>query len=154
MQQTYADAFLSINRFVPRGEGAFRAWLIRLAKRNLLDAVRMLSAEKRGGNRAAVGGGVSGESLAALYEMMEASISSPSGGAARAESKSALQDAIEKLPPEYAKVVRLYDLEGLPVERVAAELTRSVGAVYMLRARAHERLSELMGSPSQFFTNA
>jgi RNA polymerase sigma factor (sigma-70 family) len=85
--------------------------------------------------------------------MMEASISTPSGGAAKAESRLALQDAIEKLPPEYAKVVRLYDLEGLPVDRVAVELKRSVGAVYMLRARAHERLSELMGSPSQFFTN-
>ena len=33
---------------------------------------------------------------------------------------------------------------------VAATLERSVGAVHMLRARAHDRLRELLGSESRF----
>ena len=51
MQQTYLDAFLGIHRFVPRGVESFGAWLETLAKCNLLDAVRMLTADKRGGKR-------------------------------------------------------------------------------------------------------
>jgi len=55
------------------------------------------------------------------------------------------------LPPDYEKVVRLYDLQCKSAVEVAAELGRSEGAVYMLRARAHERLKQELGSSSQFF---
>ena len=51
LQQTYTDAFLDVGTFVSRGEGAFRAWLVTLAKRNLLDAVKAMKAAKRGGHR-------------------------------------------------------------------------------------------------------
>ena len=34
MQQTYADAFLDIRRFVPHGTGSFVAWLTTIAKRS------------------------------------------------------------------------------------------------------------------------
>ena len=51
MQETYADAFLSIRTFVPRNTGAFLRWLMTLARNNLLDAVRGLQTEKKGGDR-------------------------------------------------------------------------------------------------------
>jgi RNA polymerase sigma factor (sigma-70 family) len=152
MQQTYADAFLGIERFVPRGEGAFRAWLTRLAKRNLVDAVRMLSAEKRGGDRRRVDAHALEESYAALYEVVQRTLSTPSRQVASREARAALDDALAKLPEHYAKVVRMYDLEGRPIEEVADSLGRRVGATYMLRSRAHDRLGVLMGSASQFFT--
>ena len=50
-------------------------------------------------------------------------------------------------------MIRLYDLEGRPIAEVAAEMGRSSGAVHMLRARAHDRLRELLGPESAFFTN-
>ena len=62
--------------------------------------------------------------------------------------------ALGSLPGDYEKVVRMYDLEGRPIGEVAAELGRSEGAVYMLRARAHDRLREQMGPASKFFTHA
>ena len=51
MQQSYVDAFMDISGFDPRGEGSFIKWLRTLTKRNLLDAIRMLEAEKRGKRR-------------------------------------------------------------------------------------------------------
>ena len=44
-------------------------------------------------------------------------------------------------------------LEGADVGDVASELDRSQGAVYMLRARAHDRLKGILGSASQFWSD-
>jgi DNA-directed RNA polymerase specialized sigma24 family protein len=77
--------------------------------------------------------------------------------AATAENRERLlplQEAIKALPDIYAKVVRMYDLEGRAVAEVASSLGRSEGAVYMLRARAHERLHEIMGRTSEFFSRS
>lgn len=152
MQQTYADVFLGIERFVPRGEGAFRAWLIRLAKRNLVDAIRMESAEKRGGTRQRIVACTPEASFAELYEIISRTQSTPSRKVAATEAKGALEEALTKLPVHYAQVVRLYDLEGQSIEVVAKAVSRSVGATYMLRSRAHDWMGELMGSASRFFT--
>ena len=63
-----------------------------------------------------------------------------------------LSDALTGLPPDYAAVIRLYDLEGRPIEDVARELRRTPGAVHMLRVRAHDHLRERLGAESHFFT--
>ena len=75
-------------------------------------------------------------------------------GAARNEAWAALKQAIRRLPEDYQQVVRMYDLEEQPVETVARVLQRSPGAVYMVRARAHRMLRDLLGGPSDYFTNA
>ncbi len=49
LQETFTDAFLDIDQFKPGPDSAFLAWLTTLATRNLLDAIRMLEADKRGG---------------------------------------------------------------------------------------------------------
>ena len=145
MQQTYTDAFLDIGQFVPEGPNSFTAWLTSLARNNLVDTLRMLEAEKRGVRFNRVEVQTRDESFRALCDLLEGSITSPSRRLAREEAHAALARAIELLPERYRHVVRRYDLEGESVETVAAELGRSPGAVYMIRARAHRRLCELMG---------
>ena len=154
VQQTYIDAFLDVERFVPRGEGAFAAWLSKIAERNLLDALRMLEADKRGKGREQVEPGGSDESFVALYEQLGCTHSTPSRHAARREARICLEKAIEHLPRIYHTVVRMYDLEDRPVEEVAATLDRNPGAVYMLRARAHRHLNETMGTASQYLSDS
>jgi RNA polymerase sigma factor (sigma-70 family) len=153
MQQTYTDAFLTIRRFESRESGTFEGWLATLARRNLLDAVRLLSAEKRGGDRHRVTPLMGDESMVALYELVGGSVTTPSSHAAKGEAKSALERAIECLPANYQKVVCMYDLEGRPIEEVAAAMERSAGAVYMIRARAHDRLGEILGAPQQYLSD-
>jgi RNA polymerase sigma-70 factor (ECF subfamily) len=152
MQETYIDAFLDIGHFDPRGEGAFVAWLTTLAKRNLLDALRMLEAEKRGRNHRRVQPVTREGSLIALSDRLAAPGSTPSHRVARSEAHTSLQRAIERLPETYRTVVEMYDLGGQSAEEIAGVLELSVGAVYMRRARAHRQLCSLMGDASRFLT--
>ena len=50
LQETFTDAFLDINQFKPGSDSTFLAWLTTLATPNLLDAIRILEAAKRGGD--------------------------------------------------------------------------------------------------------
>jgi RNA polymerase sigma-70 factor (subfamily 1) len=154
MQHTYTDAFMGIRRFVPKGENAFVRWLTRIAQRNLLDAIEMLEADKRGGGRQRVEGNVNEASYVAMYEWLAATSGTPSRHAARSEMSETMRTVIAQLPDDYRRLIEMYDLEGRPISDVAKELGRSEGAVYMLRGRAHRRLQELMGTPSRFFTDA
>ena len=95
MQQTYADAFQSISRFTPLGDGAFRAWLSSLAECNLRDALRMLGANKRGGNRRRVEAFRSEGSYVELYNLLSSSATSPSRQVSRKESYREMEQAIE-----------------------------------------------------------
>jgi RNA polymerase sigma factor (sigma-70 family) len=152
MQQTYADAFTDIGNFDPEEDGSFSGWLCRLAQCNLRDAIRMLGAAKRGGKFQRVELDLA-ESTRLLVSMLTGSGMSPTGHAAEREAEALLAQAMAQLPPTYEIVVRTFDLEGCEVEVIARRLERSVGAVYMLRARAHDRLRKLLGATSNFFTD-
>ncbi len=152
MQQTYIDAFLDLHRFKPDSGGSFPAWLTSLAKCNLADALKMLDAHKRGKGHCRVESSDHHDSMMALYELLAATQSTPSRHAARAEARAALARAIEQLPEDYGLTVRMYDLEGRPIDEIAAALKRSTGAVYMMRARAHRRLGVMLGSASGYLS--
>ena len=152
MQVTYLEAFLRIGQFTPAGPGAFIAWLTRIAENNLRDAVKELGRAKRPQPRKRVAQPTSEESLATLIEVVGVTTTTPSRQAARGEAAGILNSVLGSLPEDYEKVVRLYDLEGRPASEAAAQLGRSEGALYMLRARAHDRLRELLGPGSKFFS--
>lgn len=149
LQQAYTDAFLAIGRFVPQGDGAFLAWLTRLARNAMLDALDMLHAAKRGGNRNKIEPDTE-RSLTGLLDAVKAVSATPSREVAARESLEALRRCIERLPQAYRQVVDLYDLQQCSIEETAASLGRTVGAAYMLRSRAHRMLAELLvGDNSQ-----
>jgi RNA polymerase sigma-70 factor (ECF subfamily) len=156
MQVTYLEAVLRLDQFRTGGAAGFRAWLGRLAENNLIDAIRALEAAKRPNpHHRATRAGAGGDSAVALIEQLSASgDGTPSRVAARSEAVRLLEQTLQGLPQDYQRVVRMYDLEGRPIGQVAQELGRSEGAVYMLRARAHDRLREAMGPASKFFTHA
>lgn len=151
MQQTYMDAFLAIPRFEDRGEGSFAAWLETLAQRNLLDVVRLLGSQKRGGDcRAPEGDGE--ERSVQLYGELSGVTPTPSKDAARREALRALDKAVSSLPALHQQVVRMYDIDNRPLAEVCAATGRSAGAVLMLRARAHARLRSILGSVSNYLS--
>jgi RNA polymerase sigma-70 factor (ECF subfamily) len=152
IQETFTDAFLSYADFTPRGEGSFQAWLTSIAKHNLLSALEMLEAQKRGGKFRRVEPATAQESAAALYESLNPTSSTPSRFAAKREAVEALQSAVAKLPPDYRRVVELCDLEGRTAEEAAAALQCSEGALFMRRARAHRTLARLLGAASAYLS--
>ena len=154
VQQTSTDAFLGIGGFVERAEGSFRCWLLTIAENNLASALRMLAADKRGGNRRRVELRTREDSLVSLGEQLGATSSTPSRRAVRNETCRAMIGALDQLTPAYRLVVQMYDLDAQPMEDVARTLGRTTGAAYMIRDRAHRRLRQLLGRESEYFSHA
>ena len=150
LQESYAEAFLSITRFEPKGTGSFVRWLATIAKNNLLDAVKGLQSAKRGAGKIQAVSQSADNSHWQLLESLGASTTSPSQRAARNQAKELLNNAVEQLPETYKQVVMLYDLEEHSAEQVGELLNCSAGAVYMRRSRAHAMLKELLEPASRF----
>jgi len=151
MQVTYMEAFMRVGRFSGDDVGAFRAWLRQIAQNNLRDAIKGLERDKRPppGKRVQP---AADKSYVALYDLVGTISGTPSKVAAANEIQSCIEAALAKLPPDYAKVIRLFDLEGLSGPEVGKAIGRSRGAAFMLLARAREKLADVIGSESQFFS--
>jgi RNA polymerase sigma-70 factor (ECF subfamily) len=143
LQTTYLEAFLRIRQFTS-GPEALKSWLVQIGRNNLRDAIRELTRAKRPDPRARIQH-VGNDSHQDLLDLLSASSTTPSGRAAKEEQVGLLKSAIRALPASYRSVVQMFDLEGRPVQQIASALQRSEGAVYMLRARAHDRLREILG---------
>lgn len=74
--------------------------------------------------------------------------SSPSQRAARREEAVILADSLGKLPPDYAEVIVLRHLEGLPFAEVAQRMGRSTDSVEKLWVRGLVQLKRLLGGGS------
>lgn len=156
MQVTYIEVVGRISQFKTGGMSGFRAWVSRVAENNLLDAIRAAQAAKRPdpAKRAHTPRNAD-DSAATLIEVLAGdSKATPSRFVARGEAVMAMERMLATLPTDYARVIRLYDLAGRPVEEVAKEMGRSTGAVFMLRARAHDRLRDAMGDEGKYFSRA
>lgn len=151
MQVTFLEAFLHIRRFDTASPGSLGGWLRSIARNNVSDLIRERERAKRLPEDRRVQPSRDA-SYTALLDNLSRTASTPSQVTAAAEATTLVEEAVERLPESYRQVVRLYDLDGRTVDDVAQVLGRSAGAVFMLRARAHERLRELLGSESRFFS--
>lgn len=150
MQVTYLEAFIRIRSFDPDGSATFATWLRRVAENNLKDAIRGLTRQKRPPPPSHLTPGSLEDSMVGLYDVLGATSTTPSRQVGRREICSLLERAIDALPEDYSRVIRLYDLQGAPIAEVANALNRSPGAVHMLRARAHDLLREALGTASMY----
>jgi RNA polymerase sigma-70 factor, ECF subfamily len=153
MQETYVDAFLDIRRFTPRA-GGFGAWLAAIGRCNLVDALRMLEADKRGGQRRRMEKAPTDDtSMMDFLDVLEGTVTTASARVGRAEGAAALRRALANLSDVQQQVVQLYDLQGRDAAEVAAAIGRSEGAMFMLRARAHRQLADLLGAPAAYLSS-
>jgi len=150
MQVTYLEAFLRIRSFVPGGPNAFEAWLRRIAENNIRDAIRKADGDARRCADTCLPAGGEGNAFADPV----ACTGMPSRVAGKNESRCLLEAALLQLPDDYERVLRLYDLEGHSGPEVARLMGRSHGAIKMLVARARDRLGELLGSGSKYFSGS
>lgn len=156
LQVTFMEAFLHIRTFVYSGDGSFFAWLRHIGENNLRDAIRELDAEKRPPESRRVTALPKVDTYTTFLATLAGSMTTPTEHLRRSDSKALLLAAIDKLPADYATVLRMYDLEDRHIDEVAAAFDppRSRGAVHMLRLRAFDCLKELLGQPDQILSTS
>ena len=149
VQETLARAHEKAGQFRGATEAERAAWLRQILARQLAAAVRrFLDAGKRdAGRERSILAAVEGSS-ARLEALLAADQTSPSERAVRHEELRRLAEALTALPEDQRRAVELHHLNGLGVEEVARELSRSEAAVGGLLRRGVKRLRELLREPT------
>jgi RNA polymerase sigma-70 factor (ECF subfamily) len=140
VQETFLEAQRDFGQFRGASEAELLAWLRRLMLNNVANFTRRYrTTGKRSVEREVALDEVAKRELQAG---VPAAAESPSGQAIAKEQAAALARALDRLPGDYRRVLRLRYEEGRPFEEIAALMGRSVNAVSKLVARAVERVQQ------------
>lgn len=142
-QEAWLVVSSRLDEFEDRGDGAFRAWLLKIAELKLREAVRaFLGTRKRADVREVSRGGR--PDTAAFRDAGP----SPSQVAQGRELEDAAARAMASLPEDYRRVLALVQVEGLTLKDAAVKMDRSHEATKKLYGRALSRFAQLLGPPS------
>jgi RNA polymerase sigma-70 factor, ECF subfamily len=152
------DAFLSAWRAIGTFHGSsFRSWLLRIVSNGCFDVFR---ARRRHpstsletmleGDAEEAGAGPSDAHMPAA--MIDATWD-PERAALRAEVVEAIEQALQRLPPEQRLALILSDVQGLPYEEVAQIMDTPLGTVKSRIARARGHLRGLLLGQGELFAS-
>ena len=147
VQETFLEAQRDFARFHGNSEAELRAWLRRLLLNNVANFTRQYRdrAKREVAREVPLeAGGSSHERGAGLA----ADTTSPSGQAIAREQAKALEQAMERLPPDYRQVLALRHEQKLTFAQIGEQMQRTANAARMLWLRAVERLQKEMGMSS------
>ena len=140
------DALLSalgdIENFTYKNEGDFLRWISTIAENRLRDNIDKLHADKRDIRKEIRLGkhGPNTESKAVVSHV-PIETTTPSVIMSRKEELEKLEEAIDKLRPEYKEVIVLTKIEGLSYKEIADRLGKSSEAVRKLVSRSMATLT-------------
>ncbi|MHC4681890.1 MAG: RNA polymerase sigma factor [Planctomycetota bacterium] len=146
VQDTLLMAVRDLDDFTCHNDGDFLRWLLSVAENRIHDNVDRFHAQKRDIRRQ-----VSLERLAEHATSLERhggfplAATTPSVVLARREDLDRLEQAMDRIKPEYRKVIMLAKIEGLSHKDIGARLGKSPAAVAMLLSRAIVALSNAFG---------
>lgn len=143
VQQTFLEAQRDFRRFTGSTAAELLAWLRQILNHNLLN----FSAQYRATARRQVSREVSlhergGPNGAAT---LPAPDPSPSSQVVAQETATALDRALQRLPPDYQQVIVGRNRDRLSFAEIGRAMNRSAGAARKLWLRAVERLDEEIG---------
>ena len=142
LQEAWITAHDRLAEFEPRGDGAFGAWLARIAEWKAREAVRRFAGTARRDARREVSrGGRPDTAVAAAADGP-----SPSGVASARERSERVLRALDRLEPDHRQVIRLVQLDGLRIAEAAELMGRSRDATKKLYGRALARLADVLGA--------
>ena len=144
LQVSYLEAYLRIRTLRTPTVAGLKGWLWRIAENNLKDAIRGLERGKRPDAKHRLTRGPEGESARTLLAAMTGNDPTAGGQVSGKEDVERMRDAIDRLPASYRRIIDEVDLAERTIAEVAADWDKSVGALHMLRSRAHDRLRELL----------
>ncbi len=126
-------------------------WFCYLADKKIIDARRYYGAQKRNAQKEltpAIQGGSS--QPGDLFQMIAASVTSPSGAFSRQARETKLAAAIEGLSNEQQAILKMRFVDGLSSNQIAENTGKSDGAVRTLLSRVLKRLQQSLGEDDDF----
>ena len=144
VQQTLTRALERREQFRGVSDEQRAAWLRTLLAHAMIDALRKY-ARPRGIERSLEA--ALEQSSARLEAFLADDLTSPSGRVEKQERLVRLADAMEALPEDQRRTIKLKHLQGLPLVEVARQMNRSVPAVAGLLFRGMRALRTDLGQP-------
>jgi RNA polymerase sigma-70 factor (ECF subfamily) len=143
VQQTFAEASQSFERFRGVSEHEWEAWLSRILIDNVRNCRRDFHTHKRQvGRERPLAGTDSGHGQS---DRLPAQELDPVDVVIALEREATMAIAIKRLPVRYREVVRLRNQELLSFDEVGARLGLNAGAAQKLWSRAVARLGQYLG---------
>ena len=141
VQEVFIHALEGLGDFTYENEGDFIRWLSKIAENAFRDNLDKLHADKRDIRKELRLGGC-GPTTDGRFAGAPGPIdtTTPSVIMSRKEDLARLEEAIDKLRPEYREVILLAKIEELSYSQIGDRLGKSTGAVKMLVSRARMAL--------------
>ncbi len=136
LQETFVRAFRSLKNFEWQDDDAFFRWLCGIAKRAMAQAVEDAHRERL--------------RKASSFGNPPISETTQSQALRRDERFERLQHSLEKLRPEYRKVIILSRIKGLTMKEIAEEMGRSPSTVKYFLTCALKELRKHFGETESF----
>lgn len=147
VQQTLLNAYQRRDQFRGSTDAELAGWLRQVLANQVTDALRGLNRDKRDISRERSLEARVEESFSRVDQWLATEHSSPSMGAAKAEEKLRLADAMLELPDDQYQAIALHYLQGCALAEVAERLNRSRAAVAGLLHRGLKGLREILEQP-------
>lgn len=156
LQDVWIEAIRSYDAVRPSGEDALLKWLITIARRRLVTAIRADLRKKRSGGwlRQQAGFRGRGSSLIDLFGLAARERRTPSHESATREALELLYSVLEEMPPDRRQAIRGKYIDEHSVEEIALEMDKSQAAVRSLLANGLRQMRRRLGSSGQFFSDS
>ncbi len=143
LQEVSADAVRSLSEVNLAQWDPF-SWLCQIVQRRIVDAHRhYIGAQKRSAARE-VPLAAGGSSRADLINLLVQSLTTPSRAFSRNAKEARLMEALQQLPEQQQRALKLRYMDGLPSKEIAQQLGKSDAAVRVMLTRSLSKLQQLL----------
>ena len=141
VQDAFISALRSLENFTYQNEGDFLRWMSKIVENRIRDNLEKLHANKRDIRKEIPLNNTSATQDTFARTIGPIDNTTPSLIISRREDLNRLEEAINKLKPEYREVIILTKMENLSYKEIADKLGKTPDTVRMLLSRALTKLS-------------
>ena len=144
--EAFGKAFKNLKQYTP--DFAFSTWLFRIASNNCIDFIR----KRKMNESVSVNLNELTESGDDLADILPSPTRNPEEDIIRQQRIQALRDVIDRLKPQFRKLIELRYYEERSYEEISTELNLPIGTVKAQLFRARELIYHILKNRPEKFT--